>query len=684
MNTSGSTNTRSLITDKSNCTAESAGALKNWLKTPDSEKKIAEGGLRLQGRFKASTAEKPLITVVTVVYNGAEYLEGTIKSVIQQSYDNVEYIIVDGGSSDGTLDIIGQYEHAIDYWVSEPDKGIYDAMNKGIDLVSGDWVNFMNAGDEFFGNSTIKDVCCLLISGNMDIFTGYVKIVDSEGKWLGYNHPYKNLDSSDLKLENCIAHQATFTRINVFKAIGKFNLSFKVQGDYEFWLRAKQKKLKFFQVEKIIANFRSEGISSDRSRLEESIREKYKALLINNLMAKKECRRRGAKETLLLRIKSVARKILGSKISGIISKKNIIKLSKKQKIIYDTSVEGATRGGVYVFSRNMHERLKNDQRASLYTFQNKFSVIGKKGIVRKLASFLRLIYLELIIFSGKKGDIFFFPAPEVPLSVLFSKRKFIVVIHDIFGWKNREEITSFARLKTKMLPLIAKKAHRVGTVSEFSRKDIATNFGIPEDKIFIVHNGLGDCYIKEPNLERLAKLKKKRYILNVGALEPRKNIVFLIDLYDFLKKNYIEFEKLKLVLTGGESWSSESIFSRIRNSQFRDDIYILGNVDDKYLPGLYRDAELMVFPSIEEGFGIPVIESLSQGTPVVVNRNSALEMFEDYGAIVIDGFDKKVWAHEIVKVLDGFDKQLSIDIERVKSDFGWGRASEVMISELLK
>ncbi|HAH56818.1 MAG TPA: glycosyltransferase, partial [Bacteroidales bacterium] len=85
------------------------------------------------------------MTVVTVVFNGVEFLEDTIKSVIGQTYDNVEYIIVDGGSKDGTLDIIKKYEYAIDYWVSEPDKGIYDAMNKAIDLGSGDWINFMNA-----------------------------------------------------------------------------------------------------------------------------------------------------------------------------------------------------------------------------------------------------------------------------------------------------------------------------------------------------------------------------------------------------------------------------------------------------------------------------------------------------------------------------------------------------------
>nr|WP_263458985.1 glycosyltransferase family 2 protein [Bathymodiolus platifrons methanotrophic gill symbiont] len=95
---------------------------------------------------------------MTVVFNGAEHLEQTINSVIGQTYDNVEYIIIDGGSTDNTLEIIKKYEGQIDYWVSEPDGGIYDAMNKGTGLATGEWVNFMNAGDWFMRNDTINSI----------------------------------------------------------------------------------------------------------------------------------------------------------------------------------------------------------------------------------------------------------------------------------------------------------------------------------------------------------------------------------------------------------------------------------------------------------------------------------------------------------------------------------------------
>ncbi|MDF1584496.1 MAG: glycosyltransferase family 2 protein [Methyloprofundus sp.] len=125
---------------------------------PKNSERKAEGGLRTQGYFKHTQTDKPLISVITVVFNGEQYLEQTINSVIGQTYDNVEYIIIDGGSTDGTLDIIRRYEGAIDYWVSEGDEGIYDAMNKGISVASGEWLNFMNAGDFFANDKIIYDV----------------------------------------------------------------------------------------------------------------------------------------------------------------------------------------------------------------------------------------------------------------------------------------------------------------------------------------------------------------------------------------------------------------------------------------------------------------------------------------------------------------------------------------------
>ena len=151
---------------------------------PKTNNRLSEGGLRTKGYFKHNyklynnewyiigsdnkliekislpdsvlktninnkqITDIPLVSIVTVVYNGEKYLEETIQSVITQTYPNVEYIIIDGGSTDGTLDIIKKHENVIDYFISEPDKGIYDAMNKGISLILGKWINFLNNKDK--------------------------------------------------------------------------------------------------------------------------------------------------------------------------------------------------------------------------------------------------------------------------------------------------------------------------------------------------------------------------------------------------------------------------------------------------------------------------------------------------------------------------------------------------------
>lgn len=204
---------------------------------PEGEGRQGEGGLRTQGYFKTggiipsplcedtSAATKPLITVVTVVFNGEKFLEETILSVINQTYDNVEYIIIDGGSTDGTLDIIKKYEHAIDYWVSEKDKGIYDAMNKGIDLASGEWINFMNSGDRFFESNTLNvvnfNVDCKLIYGDS------LCVLD-EKEWI------QDQENRHLKKIHSIIHQSMFYAKSSFNE--KFNSDYKVMADFDHFL----------------------------------------------------------------------------------------------------------------------------------------------------------------------------------------------------------------------------------------------------------------------------------------------------------------------------------------------------------------------------------------------------------------------------------------------------------------
>jgi Glycosyl transferase family 2 len=119
---------------------------------------ILAGGLRTKGIARHSNVDRPLISVITVVFNGEQNLEQTIQSVINQNHPNFEYIIIDGGSRDGTLDIIQKYADRIDYWHSAKDMGLYDAMNQGIALAAGQWLNFMNCGDFFYSHQSLSGI----------------------------------------------------------------------------------------------------------------------------------------------------------------------------------------------------------------------------------------------------------------------------------------------------------------------------------------------------------------------------------------------------------------------------------------------------------------------------------------------------------------------------------------------
>lgn len=172
----------------------------------------------------------PKITVITVTYNAEKYIEETIISVINQTYHNVEFIIIDGGSTDGTVSIIKKYKSHIFYWISEPDNGIYDAMNKGIEMATGNWINFMNAGDCFVSERTLEKVFDKDYS-EYDFIYGDRVNKDSVGLFLEIASPFW-LNKKSYCPAKGVCHQSTFVKTEIAR-LHKYSLKYKCAGDYE-------------------------------------------------------------------------------------------------------------------------------------------------------------------------------------------------------------------------------------------------------------------------------------------------------------------------------------------------------------------------------------------------------------------------------------------------------------------
>jgi hypothetical protein len=223
------------------------------------------GGARFRGTKKVSEGGKPLITIITSTYNAAEHLPGLIRSIREQTYDNIEWVVVDGVSKDGTLDILRKNEDVIDYWASEPDKGIYDAWNKGVRLAQGEWICFLGADDFLWNGNVMTGIASRLATLSQDIRVAYGKVmlVTEEGKNIcAVGEPWKKIKSRCWQAM-CLPHQGVMHRRVLFDQHGCFDESFRIAGDYEFLLRELRSADAFFISNLVIAGMRQGGISSN-------------------------------------------------------------------------------------------------------------------------------------------------------------------------------------------------------------------------------------------------------------------------------------------------------------------------------------------------------------------------------------------------------------------------------------
>ena len=190
-------------------------------------------------------------TIITVVYNDFKNIELTIKSVLNQSYFDIEYILIDGGSNDGTLDIINLYQNKISYVISEKDNGIYDAMNKGIDLATNDWVIFMNSGDIFNSKMILNDISKYLDTSFSVVYGNFINYKNK----VVYPNSLKNIWKGSF-----VCHQSTIIKIDILKKF-KYNTEFKIASDFDLLMMLYSNGYIFKYVDLNISKVSRGGVS---------------------------------------------------------------------------------------------------------------------------------------------------------------------------------------------------------------------------------------------------------------------------------------------------------------------------------------------------------------------------------------------------------------------------------------
>jgi len=212
----------------------------------------------------------PKLTIITIVYNNVRDIERTIKSVINQSCKSIEYIVIDGASTDGTLEVINRYQSQISEIVSEPDKGIYDAMNKGLALATGDYVLFMNSGDEIYDEHTVEDV--FDSASGADIYYGETEMYNDNWESLGRrrHEAPEVFDWTSFKFGMSISHQAIYIRRSI---VSPYDLTYKYSSDIDWIIKAAKKASNIVNVHRYVAKYLVGGMSKKKHR--ESLKERF-------------------------------------------------------------------------------------------------------------------------------------------------------------------------------------------------------------------------------------------------------------------------------------------------------------------------------------------------------------------------------------------------------------------------
>ena len=260
----------------------------------------------------------------------------------------------------------------------------------------------------------------------------------------------------------------------------------------------------------------------------------------------------------------------------------------------------------------------------------------------------------------------------------------VTTIHDLAFEHLPETFTRRGKAQLRLtVRRTARQAAHILTVSEFSRQDILKTYGLPPDKVTVTHNGCEAHFTPQPASEHETEAIKQKfgiardYLLAVGSLQPRKNLVRLLRAYAQLREQQPSFQ-LQLVLVGRQLWLYQEILREIRQQNFAADVIVTGYANDEDLPALYRSAVALVYPSLFEGFGLPPLEAMACGTPVITSNSSSLPEVVGDAALLVNPYEESELAQAMWRITNNtaLRSQLSQAGRQQAKRFTWSAAAE--------
>lgn len=340
----------------------------------------------------------------------------------------------------------------------------------------------------------------------------------------------------------------------------------------------------------------------------------------------------------------------------------------KMHIGIDAHAIGARQGGNETYIRNLIKSLAEidgENRYTIYLANARAAGQWRDGFTNQYKNFsVRLLppptpLVRVPVFLAYE----LFRRPVDVLHVQYTAPPFcrvpvVATIHDLAFERMPETFTRRGSFQLKLtVRRTAKKAARIATVSEYSRRDLLSIYKLPPEKVVVTYNGIESHFAPQPGSPNEAEEICGRFgiardfLLAVGSLQPRKNLVRLIRAYAKLRAEREDFTP-QLVIVGRKLWLAHEIFDEVKRQRWADDVILTGYVADEDLPALYRAALAFVYPSLFEGFGLPPLEAMACGTPVVTSDVSSLPEVTGGAALMIDPNDEQALANALIEILN--------------------------------